>query len=155
MKGQRKQLNERLTAFREDYRRANARINFLLANDDRGDELERLEKFVGYIDNLVDCFPESQRKVIRLCILDDIPVTSAAIEIGYHYTWTIQLRDIAVKTLEEILDGETIVRSKHGLEILERLENAPNSEIPNRRSIPSVSADSNSESRAIEYVQED
>ena len=155
MKGQRKQLNERLTAFREDYRRANARINFLLANDDRGDELERLEKFVGYIDNLVDCFPESQRTVIRLCILDDIPVTSAAIEIGYHYTWTIQLRDIAVKTLEEILDGETIVRSKHGLEILERLENAPNSEIPNRRSIPDVSADSNSESRAIEYVQED
>ena len=39
MKGQRKQLNERLVAFREDYRRANARINFLLANDDRGDEL--------------------------------------------------------------------------------------------------------------------
>ena len=155
MKGQRKQLNERLTAFREDYRRANARINFLLANDDRGDELERLEKFVGYIDNLVDCFPESQRKVIRLCILDDIPVTSAAIEIGYHYTWTIQLRDIAVKTLEEILDGETIVRSKHGLEILERLENATNCETTNGSSIPNVSADSNSESRAIEYVQED
>ena len=100
MKGQRKQLNERLTSFREDYRRACARINFLLANDDRGDELERLEQFVGYIDNLVDCFPESQRKVIRLCILDDIPVTSAAIDIGYHYTWTIQLRDIAAKTLE-------------------------------------------------------
>ena len=56
MKGQRKQLNERLTSFRGDYRRASARINFLLANDDRGDELEKLEQFVGYIDNLVDCF---------------------------------------------------------------------------------------------------
>ena len=155
MKGQRKQLNERLTAFREDYRRANARINFLLANDDRGDELERLEQFVGYIDNLVDCFPESQRKVIRLCILDDIPVTSATIEIGYHYTWTIQLRDIAVKTLEEILDGENIVRSKHGLEILERLEIAANSELTNSSSIPNVSADSSSESRTTEYLPED
>lgn len=122
MKGQRKQLNERLTSFREDYRRACARINFLLANDDRGDELEKLEQFVGYIDNLVDCFPESQRQVIRLCILDDIPVTSAAIDIGYHYTWTIQLRDIAAKTLEEILDGDNIVRSKHGLEVLEKLD---------------------------------
>ena len=155
MKGQRKQLNERLTAFREDYRRANARINFLLANDGRGDELERLEQFVGYIDNLVDCFPESQRQVIRLCILDDIPVTSAAIEIGYHYTWTIQLRDIAVKTLEEILDGENIVRSKHGLEILERLENAANREIPTSSSIPNVSADSSSESKSPEHLQED
>lgn len=154
MKGQRKQLNERLVAFREDYRRANARINFLLANDDRGDELERLEQFVGYIDNLVDCFPESQRKVIRLCILDDTPVTSAAIEIGYHYTWTIQLRDVAVKTLEEILDGENIVRSKHGLEILERLENAATREIPNSRSVPNVSTDSSSESRAPEHLQE-
>ena len=152
MKGQRKQLNERLVAFREDYRRANARINFLLANDDRGDELERLEQFVGYIDNLVDCFPESQRKVIRLCILDDIPVTSAAIEIGYHYTWTIQLRDVAVKTLEEILGGENIVRSKHGLEILERLENADTREIPNSRSIPNVSADASSESRPPEHL---
>ena len=139
----------------EDYRRANARINFLLANDDRGDELERLEQFVGYIDNLVDCFPESQRRVIRLCILDDIPVTSAAIEIGYHYTWTIQLRDIAVKTLEEILDGENIVRSKHGLEILERLENAANREIPTSSSIPNVSTDSSSESRSPEHLQED
>ena len=155
MKGQRKQLNERLTSFREDYRRACARINFLLANDDRGDELERLEQFVGYIDNLVDCFPESQRQVIRLCILDDIPVTSAAIDIGYHYTWTIQLRDIAAKTLEEILDGENIVRSKHGLEILERLENADNCESINSSSIIDVSADSNSESRAIEHLQED
>ena len=154
MKGQRKQLNERLVAFREDYRRANARINFLLANDDRGDELERLEQFVGYIDNLVDCFPESQRQVIRLCILDDIPVTSAAIDIGYHYTWTIQLRDMAVKTLEEILDGNNIVRSKHGIEILERLENATNSEIPNSSGIHPISSDSNSESRATEYVQE-
>ena len=154
MKGQRKQLNERLVAFREDYRRANARINFLLANDDRGDELERLEQFVGYIDNLVDCFPESQRKVIRLCILDDIPVTSAAIEIGYHYTWTIQLRDIAVKTLEEILDGNNIVRSKHGIEILERLENANNRENLNRSGIHPISSDADSESRATEYVQE-
>ena len=155
MKGQRKQLNERLVAFREDYRRANARINFLLANDDRGDELERLEQFVGYIDNLVDCFPESQRQVIRLCILDDIPVTSAAIDIGYHYTWTIQLRDIAVKTLEEILDGENIVRSKHGLEILERLENANNRENLNSSGIHPISSDADSESRATEHLQEE
>ena len=154
MKGQRKQLNERLVAFREDYRRANARINFLLANDDRGDELERLEQFVGYIDNLVDCFPESQRKVIRLCILDDIPVTSAAIDIGYHYTWTIQLRDMAVKTLEEILDGNNIVRSKHGIEILERLENANNRENLNRSGIHPISSDADSDAQSSEHLQE-
>lgn len=136
MKGHRKQLNERLAAFREDYRRANARINFLLANDDRGEELEKLEKFIGYIDNLVECFPESQRKVIRLCILDDVPITTAAIDIGYHYTWAIQLRDAAAKTLEEILDGEGIVRSKHGLEILERIsQNELSSKIPTSGSI--------------------
>lgn len=154
MKGQRKQLNERLTAFREDYRRATARINFLLATDARGDELEKLEQFVGYIDNLVDCFPESQRKVIRLCILDDIPVTSAAIEIGYHYTWTIQLRDIAIKTLEEILDGENIVRSKHGLEILGRLENADTREIIDCANTTDINVDSNAESRTLEQLQE-
>ena len=152
MKGQRKQLNERLTSFREDYRRACARINFLLANDDRGDELERLEQFVGYIDNLVDCFPESQRQVIRLCILDDIPVTSAAIDIGYHYTWTIQLRDIAAKTLEEILDGDNIVRSKHGLEVLEKLDayygksNGDNTNGDIASDVDSI-ADSNEQSR--------
>ena len=122
MKGKRKELNERMIAFREDYMRANARINFLLANDDRGDELERLESFVGYIDNLVECFPESQRKVLRLCILDDVPLTNAAIDIGYHYTWVIQLRDQAVATLEEILDGDNTVRSKRGLEVLEKLD---------------------------------
>ena len=155
MKGQRKQLNERLVAFREDYRRANARINFLLANDDRGDELERLEQFVGYIDKLVDCFPESQRQVIRLCVLDDIPVTSAAIDIGYHYTWTIHLRDMAVKTLEEILDGNNIVRSKHGIEILERLENANNRENLNSSGIHPISSDADSESRATEHLQEE
>ena len=122
MKGKRKELNERMIAFREDYMRANARINFLLATDDRGDELERLEAFVGYIDNLVECFPESQRNVLRLCILDDVPLTNAAIDIGYHYTWVIQLRDQAVATLEEILDGNSIVRSKRGLEVLEKLD---------------------------------
>lgn len=155
MKGQRKQLNERLIAFREDYRKANARINFLLANDDRGDELERLEQFVGYIDNLVDCFPERQRQIIRLCVLDDIPVTSAAIDIGYHYTWTIQLRDAAIKTLEEILDGNNLIRSKHGLEILERLENANNREILNGRGIPNISPDPDSIHMPIEPIQED
>lgn len=155
MKGQRKQLNERLTAFREDYRRANARINFLLANDDRGDELERLEQFVGYIDNLVECFPESQRQVIRLCILDDIPVTSAAIDIGYHYTWTIQLRDKAVKTLEEILDGKNIIRSKYGIEILERLENVNNRENLNASGIHPISSYADSDVKPSEHLQEE
>lgn len=122
MKGYRKQLNERMAAFREDYRKANARINFLLANDDRGEELERLERFVGYVDNMVECFPERQRQIIRLCVLDDIPVTSAAIEVGYHYTWAIQLRDNAVQVIEEVLDGTNIVQSKLGLEIMERLD---------------------------------
>ena len=122
MKDKRRELNERMLAFREDYIRANARINFLLANDDRGEELEQLEKFVGYIDNMVNCFPERQRQIVKLCILDDLPATSAAIEVGYHYTWILELRDRAIEAMEEIIDGKRIVRSKLGLEIKEKLD---------------------------------
>lgn len=122
MNNQRKQMNKRIVELREDYQRARARINFLLAVKDNGEELDNLEAFVGYIDNLVECFPESQRKVLMLCVLDDIPITNAAVEIGYHYTWVHQLRDKAVETLEEILDGQNIIRSKHGLEIKEKLD---------------------------------
>ena len=154
MKGQRKQLNERLTAFREDYRRANARINFLLANDDRGEELEHLERFVGYIDNLVECFPERQRQIIRLCVLDDIPVTSAAIEVGYHYTWAIQLRDNAVQVIEEVLDGTKIVRSELGLEIMERLDAFRDSIRCSDHSIP-IHPDPRAEPIEAEHLQGD
>lgn len=122
MNNQRKQMNKRIVELREDYQRARGRINFLLAVKDHSEELENLEAFVGYIDNLVECFPESQRNVLRLCVLDDLPVTNAAAEIGYHYTWVHQLRDKAVETLEEILDGDNIIQSKHGIEIKEKLD---------------------------------
>lgn len=122
MKDKRRELNERMIAFREDYIRANARINFLLANDDRGEELEHLEKFVGYVDNMVNCFPERQRQIVKLCILDDLPATSAAIEVGYHYTWVLELRDRAIEAMEEIIDGNRIIRSKLGLDIKEKLD---------------------------------
>lgn len=122
MKDKRKELNKRMLDFREDYIRANARINFLLANDDRGEELEQLEKFVGYVDNMVNCFPERQRQIVKLCILDDLPATSAAIEVGYHYTWVRELRDRAIEAMEEIIDGNRIIRSKLGLDIKEKLD---------------------------------
>ena len=122
MKDKRRELNKRMLAFREDYIRANARIIFLLANDDRGEELEQLEKFVGYIDNMVNCFPERQRQIVKLCILDDLPATSAAIEVGYHYTWILELRDRAIEAMEEVIDGNRIIRSKLGLEIKEKLD---------------------------------
>lgn len=122
MKDKRRELNERILAFREDYIRANARINFLLANDDMGEELEQLEKFVGYVDNMVNCFPERQRQIVKLCILDDLPATSAAIEVGYHYTWVLELRDRAIEAMEEIIDGNRIIRSKLGLDIKEKLD---------------------------------
>ena len=122
MKDKRRELNERMLAFREDYIRANARINFLLANDDKGEELEQLEQFVGYIDNMVNCFPERQKQIVKLCILDDLPATSAAIEIGYHYTWILELRDRAIEAMEEVIDGKRIIRSKLGLEIKEKLD---------------------------------
>ena len=122
MKDKRRELNERMIAFREDYIRANARINFLLANGDRGEELEQLEQFVGYIDNMVECFPERQRQIVKLCILDDLPATSAAIEVGYHYTWVLELRDRAIEAMEEIIDGNRIIRSKLGLDIKEKLD---------------------------------
>ena len=122
MKDKRRELNERMIAFREDYIRANARINFLLANGDTGDELEQLEQFVGYINNMVECFPERQRQIVKLCILDDLPATSAAIEVGYHYTWILELRDKAIEAMEEVIDGNRIIRSKLGLDIKEKLD---------------------------------
>ena len=122
MKDKRRELNERMIAFREDYIRANARINFLLANGDRGEELEQLEQFVGYIDSMVECFPERQRQIVKLCILDDLPATSAAIEVGYHYTWILELRDRAIEAMEEVIDGKRIIRSKLGLDIKEKLD---------------------------------
>lgn len=122
MNEQRKEMNQRILDLRQDYTRARARINWLLANDDKGEEFEQLEQFVGYIDTLVECFPENQRMIIRLCILDDVPLSKAAIDIGYHYTWVLNLRDKAVVALEEILGGDNIIRSKLGLELKEKLD---------------------------------
>lgn len=124
MNEQRKEMNQRILDLRQDYTRARARINWLLANDDKGEEFEQLEQFVGYIDTLVECFPENQRMIIRLCILDDVPLSKAAIDIGYHYTWVLNLRDKAVVALEEILGGDNIIRSKLGLELKEKLDAA-------------------------------
>lgn len=125
MNEQRKEMNQRILDLRQDYTRARARINWLLANDDKGEEFKQLEQFVGYIDTLVECFPESQRMIIRLCILDDVPLSKAAIDIGYHYTWVLNLRDKAVVALEEILGGDNIIRSKLGLELKEKLDALP------------------------------
>lgn len=122
MNEQRRQMNQRILDLRGDYTRARARINWLLANDDKGEEFEQLEQFVGYIDTLVECFPENQRMIIRLCILDDIPLSKAAIDIGYHYTWVLALRDKTVLALEEVLAGDKIIRSKLGLQVKEKLD---------------------------------
>lgn len=126
MNPQRKEMNQRILDLRGDYTRARARINWLLANDDKGEEFEQLEQFVGYIDTLVECFPENQRMIIRLCILDDIPLSKVAIDIGYHYTWVLALRDKTVQALEEVLAGDNIIRSKLGLQVKEKLNDLYN-----------------------------
>ena len=118
MNPQRKEMNQRILDLRGDYTRARARINWLLANDDKGEEFEQLEQFVGYIDTLVECFPENQRMII--------PLSKAAIDIGYHYTWVLALRDKTVIALEEVLAGDKIIRSKLGLQVKEKLDELHN-----------------------------
>ena len=48
-------------------------------------------------------------------------LSKAAIDIGYHYTWVLALRDKTVIALEEVLAGDKIIRSKLGLQVKEKL----------------------------------
>jgi hypothetical protein len=119
MQESRRVISTKVKQFREDYIRARARVLLLkgqLVTQDELAEITQLEQFIAAVDAMVEVFPEAQRKIIRLSILDDLPVTKVAIDVGYHYTWVLELRDRAVKTIEQVLNGD-IILSELGLNL--------------------------------------
>lgn len=124
MSQNRRQLSASVKAFVEDYKRAKLRIAYLNSKHthDPDNELESLTHFVKCIDEMVLCFPESQQIIFQKCILDDLPVTKAALEIGYHYTWVLELRDRVVKALESSIQNDGIITSDLGLKLKEVID---------------------------------
>ena len=119
MQESRRVVSTKVKKFREDYIRARARVLLLkgqAVTEDQLAEITQLEQFIAAVDAMVEVFPEAQRKIIRLSILDDLPVTKVAIDVGYHYTWVLELRDRAVKTIEQVLNGD-IILSELGLNL--------------------------------------
>ena len=119
MQESRRVISAKVKQFREDYIRARARVLLLkgqAVTEDQLAEITQLEQFIAAVDAMVEVFPEAQRKIIRLSILDDLPVTKVAIDVGYHYTWVLELRDRAVKTIEQVLNGD-IILSELGLNL--------------------------------------
>lgn len=119
MQESRRVISTKVKQFREDYIRARARVLLLkgqAVTEDQLAEITQLEHFIAAVDAMVEVFPEAQRKIIRLSILDDLPVTKVAIDVGYHYTWVLELRDRAVKTIEQVLKGD-IILSELGLNL--------------------------------------
>lgn len=119
MQESRRVISTKVKQFREDYIRARARVLLLKGQsvtEDQLAEITQLEQFIAAVDAMVEVFPEAQRKIIRLSILDDLPVTKVAIDVGYHYTWVLELRDRAVKTIEQVLNGD-IILSELGLNL--------------------------------------
>lgn len=119
MQESRRVISTKVKQFREDYIRARARVLLLkgqAVTEDQLAEITQLEQFIVAVDAMVEVFPEAQRKIIRLSILDDLPVTKVAIDVGYHYTWVLELRDRAVKTIEQVLNGD-IILSELGLNL--------------------------------------
>lgn len=121
-------ISAKVRRFRDDYIRARARILLLKGKKETAERLEeiaRLEKYVSAIDAMVEVFPEAQRKIVRESVLDDLPITKVALDVGYHYTWALELRDRAVRTFEEVLDGN-IILSELGLKLKGALDDMDN-----------------------------
>ena len=119
MQESRRVISTKVKQFREDYIRARARVLLLkgqAVTEDQLSEIVQLEQFIAAVDAMVEVFPEAQRKIIRLSILHDLPITKVAIDVGYHYTWVLELRDRAVKTIEQVLNGD-IILSELGLNL--------------------------------------
>lgn len=128
MQESRRVISKKVKKFRDDYIRARARILLLKGKeetDERLEEIARLEKYVNSVDAMVQVFPEAQRKIIQESILDDLPITKVALDVGYHYTWALELRDRAVRTFEEVLDGN-IILSELGLKLKGALDDMAN-----------------------------
>lgn len=128
MQESRRVISKKVKQFRDDYIRARARILLLQGKEEtseRLDEIAKLEKYVNAINAMVEVFPEAQRRIVQASILDDLPITKVALDVGYHYTWALELRDRAVRTFEEVLEGD-IILSELGLKMKGVLDDSAN-----------------------------
>lgn len=128
MQESRRVISAKVKKFRDDYMRARARVLLLkgqLVTEDELAEIAQLEQFISAVDAMVEVFPEAQRKIVRESVLDDLPITKVALDVGYHYTWALELRDRAVRTFEEVLDGN-IILSELGLKLKGALDDMAN-----------------------------
>lgn len=128
MQESRRVISKTVKQFRDDYIRARARILLLQGKEEtseRLDEIAKLEKYVNAVNAMVEVFPEAQRRIVQESILDDLPITKVALDVGYHYTWALELRDRAVRTFEEVLEGD-IILSELGLKMKGVLDDLAN-----------------------------
>ena len=128
MQESRRVISKKVKQFRDDYIRARARILLLQGKEEtseRLDEIAKLEKYVNAVNAMVEVFPEAQRRIVQESILDDLPITKVALDVGYHYTWALELRDRAVRTFEEVLEGD-IILSELGLKMKGGLDDLAN-----------------------------
>jgi hypothetical protein len=128
MQESRRVISKKVKQFRDDYIRARARILLLQGKEEtseRLDEIAKLEKYVNAVNAMVEVFPEAQRRIVQESILDDLPITKVALDVGYHYTWALELRDRAVRTFEEVLEGD-IILSELGLKMKGVLDDLAN-----------------------------
>lgn len=128
MQESRRVISKKVKQFRDDYIRARARILLLQGKEEtseRLDEIAKLEKYVNAVNAMVEVFPEAQRRIVQESILDDLPITKVALDVGYHYTWALELRDRAVHTFEEVLEGD-IILSELGLKMKGVLDDLAN-----------------------------
>nr|DAI22217.1 MAG TPA: putative helix-turn-helix protein [Caudoviricetes sp.] len=128
MQESRRVISKKVKQFRDDYIRARARILLLQGKEEtseRLDEIAKLEKYVNAVNAMVEVFPEAQRRIVQDSILDDLPITKVALDVGYHYTWALELRDRAVRTFEEVLEGD-IILSELGLKMKGVLDDLAN-----------------------------
>lgn len=119
--------NQLLTELRDDYIKAKGRIEklkweqrYFLTNFNVH-ELYEVENFVALIDAIVEMLPEGQKAVTKETILKDTPVKIAASELGYHYTWALELRRKASTNILAAVYGRDLITGKIGKHLMEEV----------------------------------
>ena len=128
MKGLKEKTNNQLLSeLRDDYTKAKGRIEKLkweqryFVTNFNVDELYEVEHFVALIDTIVEMLPEGQKALTKETILKDTAVKIAADELGYHYTWALELRRKASTNILAAIYGRDLVTGKLGEHIMKEV----------------------------------
>lgn len=119
--------NQLLSELRDDYIKSKGRIEklkweqrYFLTNFNVH-ELYEVEHFVALIDAIVDMLPEGQKALTKETILKDTPVKIAADDLGYHYTWALELRRKASTNILAAIYGRDLVTGQLGEHLLKEV----------------------------------